>query len=99
MHIPLKTIPQDIIDAYKLTALVNNQGWIFMRIEEGVYSLKQAGIIANQEWVKHISPFGYHHVQHTPGLWVHDNRKTIFSLMVDDFYAQYCSTEDADNFF
>ena len=32
MRIPLKIIPQEIIDAYNLTALVEYQGWIYMRI-------------------------------------------------------------------
>ena len=39
MRIPLKIIPQEIIDAYDLTALVNDQGCIYMRIEKGVYGL------------------------------------------------------------
>ena len=51
MRILLKIVPQEIIDAYNLTELVNNQWWICMRIEKGVYGLKQAGIIANQELV------------------------------------------------
>ena len=72
--------------------------WIYMRIEKGMYSLKQAGIIENQELVKHMAPFGYHPVKHTPGLWVHNIKKTLFSLVVDDFCVQYCSTEDADYF-
>ena len=69
-----------------------------MHIEKGMYGLKQAGIIANQELVKHMSPFGYHPMQQTPGIWVHDSRQTIFSLVVDDLCVQYCSTEDADHF-
>ena len=32
MRIPLKTIPQEIIDTYDLKALVDKQVWIFMRI-------------------------------------------------------------------
>ena len=40
MLIPLKIIPQEIIDAYDLTALVDDQGWIYMRTEKGVYGLK-----------------------------------------------------------
>ena len=99
MRIPLKIIPQEIIDAYKLTAPVDNHGCIYMCIKKGVYDLKQAGIIANQELVKHMAPFVYHPVQHTPGLWVHDSIKTIFSLVVGNFYVQYCSTENADIFF
>ena len=74
MRILLKIIPEEIIDAYNLTALVDNKGWIYMRIEKGMYGLKQAGIIANQELVKHMATFRYHPVQHTPGLWVHDTR-------------------------
>ena len=85
MRIPLKIIPREIIDAYNLDTLVDNQGWIYMRIKKGMYLLKQAGIIANQELVKHMAPFGYHPVEHTPELWVHYIRKTIFSLVVDDF--------------
>ena len=77
MRIPLKIIPQEIIDAYNLTALVDDQGWIYMRIEGGMYGIKQASIVSNQELVNHMSPFGYHPVQHTPGLWVHDSRKKI----------------------
>ena len=49
MRIPLEIIPQEIIDAYDLTAMVNDQGWIYMRTEKGMYGLKQAGAITNQE--------------------------------------------------
>ena len=45
-----------------------------------------------------MAPFGYQPVQYTPGMWVHDNQKTIFSLVVDYFYVQYSSLEDADHF-
>ena len=69
MRIPLKIIPQEIIDTYDLTELVDNRGWIYMCIKRGVYGLKQAGIITNQELLKHMAQFGYHPVQHTPSLW------------------------------
>ena len=98
MRTPLKIIPQEIIDAYKLTALVDYQGWIYMRIEKCMYGLKQAGISTNQELVKHMAPFGYHPMQHTPSLWVHDSRKICFSLVVNDFCVQYGSTEDVNHF-
>ena len=75
MRIPLKIIPQEIIDTYDLKALVDDQGWIYMRIKKGMYGLKQAGIIVNQDLVKHMAPFGYHPVKHTPGIWVHYIKK------------------------
>ena len=42
--------------------------------------------------------FGYHPVQQTPVLWVHANRHTISSLVIDNFCVQYSLKEDADNF-
>ena len=98
MRNTLKIIPQEIINYYDLKALVDDQGRIYMRIEKGMYGLKQAGIIANQDLVKHMAPFGYHPVKHTPGLWVHYNKKTLFSLVVDNFCVQYCYTEDSEHF-
>ena len=98
MHIPLKIVPQENFGAYNLDTLVDNQGWIYMSIDKGIYGLKKAGIISNQELVKHMAPFGYHNVQYTPGLWVYNSRKKRFSLVVDNFCVQYCSTEDADHF-
>ena len=62
MRIPLKIVPREIIDAYNLTALVYDQGWIYMRIKKGMYGLKPAGIIANHELVKHMAPFEYNTV-------------------------------------
>ena len=89
MRIPLKVIPQEIIYTYDLKSLVDYQVWIYVRIEKGMYGLKQAGIIANQELVKHMAPFRYHPVNRTPGLWVHNSRETLFSLVVDDFCVQF----------
>ena len=69
-----------------------------MRTENGMYGLNQAGIIVNQDLVKHMAPFGYHPVKHTSRLWVNDSKKTLFSLVVDNFCVQYCSTENFEIF-
>ena len=65
MRIMLKIIPQEIIDSYNLTTLVDNQGWIYMRVERVVYSIKQSGIIANQELVKYGSMWVSSRTTHT----------------------------------
>ena len=88
MRITLKIIPQEIIDAYNLTALVDDQGWIYIHTEKSMYGLKQSGIISYQELVNHMAPFRYHPVQHTPVLWVHD-RIIAFSIVVEIFCVQY----------
>ena len=69
-----------------------------MSIEKGVCGLKQYRFIANQELEKNMPAFGYHPVKHTRGLWVHDSKKTLFSLVVEDLCVQYFSTEDSDYF-
>ena len=48
MCILLKIIQQEIVDAYNLATMVDNQGWIYMRIKKGMYGLKTAGIISYQ---------------------------------------------------
>ena len=62
-----------------------------------MYGLKQAGIIAYMELTKHLDKFGYHPVRDTPGLWKHNTRATIFTLVVDDFEIKYASRQDAEH--
>ena len=37
MRIPSKTIPKELVVAYNLVSLVENQECIYMRIEKGIY--------------------------------------------------------------
>ena len=62
-----------------------------------MYGLKQVGIIANMELTKHLDKFGYYLFQHTPGLWRHKTRATIFTLIVDNFAIKYATQQDADH--
>ena len=94
MKFLLSNIPQEIIDEYNLLNKVDAQGYVYIKIVKGMYGLKQAGIIAHNELIKHLAPYGYAPVQHTPGLWKHETRDTIFSLVVDDFAIKYISTEN-----
>ena len=95
MKLYIHIIPQDIIDEYALHSLVDDDGWFYLKIVKGMYGLKQAGIIANMELTRHLEKFGYHPVQHTPGLWKQNKRATIFTLVVDDFAIKYASRQDA----
>ena len=54
-------------------------------------------IIANIELTKHLDKFGYHPVQHTPGLCKQNTRETIFSLVVDNFAIKYASKQDTEH--
>ena len=60
-----------------------------------MYGIKQAGVIAHKALIKHLSPFRYHPARHTPGLWQHETRDTIFTLVVDNFAIKYTSLKNA----
>eukprot|EP00804_Cyclotella_cryptica_P008225 CCRYP_015155-RA/>CCRYP_015155-RA protein AED:0.23 eAED:0.17 QI:0/0/0/1/1/1/3/0/935 len=74
----------EIIEKYKLDSY-NEHGWIYVRIDLGMYSLLQAGILANKLLAKRLAKAGYYQCQHTQGLWRHVWRPITFCLVVDDF--------------
>ena len=60
-----------------------------------MYGLNQVGIIAHKALIHHLAPFGYHPARNTPGLWQHETRDTIFTLVVYDFDIKYTSLNNA----
>ena len=66
MRFHITNIPQEIIDEYNLLNIVDNQGYVYVKIFKGIYGLKQAGIIALRSLIQHLSPFRYHPARHTP---------------------------------
>ena len=97
MKLHIHIIPKEIIDEYALHKILDENGWVYLDIVKGMYGLKQAGIISNMELTKHLDRFGYHPVQHNLGLWKHNTRATIFTLVVDDFAIKYASKQDAEH--
>ena len=96
MRLPMNILSKEIVHALNFTSVVDDFGWVYMKVEKGMYGLKQAGIIVNQALVKHTAPYGHHSICHTHGLLVHDNRGKTFSLVVNDFCVQYTSQADVD---
>ena len=47
MKIHLLDIPQEIIDKYHLESIKDNNSFIYIKIQKGMYGLPQAGILAN----------------------------------------------------
>ena len=95
MKFHISTIPQGIIDEYNLLDIVDNHSFLYVKIVKGMYRLKQASIISHKYLVHHLAPFGYHPARHTPVLWQHKTRDTIFTLVVDNFAIKYTSLENA----
>ena len=48
MVLPLDLIPNEIIEKYNLNDIAHN-GNIYMQINKGIYGLKEAGALANEQ--------------------------------------------------
>ncbi|KAL7474432.1 hypothetical protein ACHAW6_000402, partial [Cyclotella cf. meneghiniana] len=84
MRLKLDLLPPEIVDAYSLATKAVD-GWVYMRIEKGMYGLPQAGVLANKLLSSRLDAAGYYQCQFTPGLWHHKWRPVTFSLVDDDF--------------
>jgi hypothetical protein len=94
MKMLLSRFPEEIIQKYNLNALAVD-GWVYIEIREGMYGLKQAGLLANKLLQTFLAPFGYYPARHTPGLWLHKTRPISFTLVVDDFAVKYVGRHHA----
>jgi hypothetical protein len=84
MLLLIDLIPQEIINQYNLLLLVYN-GFVYMEICQGMYRLPQAGMLTNKLLQKRLARHGYRPTEHTHGLWRHDTRPILFSLVVENF--------------
>ena len=80
---------------YNLDSKIHH-GYVYVEIRKGMYGLPQAGKLANDLLQKHLKPYGYEPVKHTPGLWKHQTRPINFTLVVDDFGIKYTDKDDID---
>jgi hypothetical protein len=78
-------MPNDVIKHYNLTNFATLDGYIYCKIQKGMYDLPQAGIIAQQLLEKQLQQHGYHQRKTTPGLWKHNTRPISITLVVDGF--------------
>eukprot|EP00956_Cyclotella_meneghiniana_P026599 scaffold57893_cov25-Cyclotella_meneghiniana.AAC.1 len=96
MRMPIKIIPQHIIDQYNLNDKVKN-GYVYMEIRRAMYGLPQAGVLANKLLKERLAKHGYYEVAHTPGVWKHISRPVSFTLVVDGFGIKYVGKEHAEH--
>ena len=67
-QLPLNLIPAEIIQHYNLHHIQHN-GWIYIKIQKGMYGLPQAGMLANKLLTQCLATRGFYPCQFTPGLW------------------------------
>jgi hypothetical protein len=84
MHLKLSDMPDNVIAHYKLLDILTPDGYVYCEIRQGMYGLPQAGIIAQELLAKRLKEHRYSQSKTTPGLWTHEWRPVMFSLVVDD---------------
>jgi hypothetical protein len=62
-----------------------------------MYSLPQAGLLANKLLEKRLNIHGYYQHRHTPGLWAHRTQPVQFTLVVDDFGVKFVGKEHTEH--
>jgi hypothetical protein len=62
--------------------MVSNDGYVYIKIKKGMYSLQQAALLAYQHLVNQLAPHEYHPCPNLTGLWMHTTRPTKFYLCV-----------------
>jgi hypothetical protein len=96
MVINVASLPQEMIKKYDLIEL-SQDGKVYIEIQKGMYSLPQAGILANELLQRNLAKDGYRPTTHIHGLWTHDTRPISFSLVVGDFGVKYVGREHAEH--
>jgi hypothetical protein len=92
-------IPENIIKHYNLKEIATPDGIAYCKLPQGMYSLPQAGIIAQLLLKECLNKHGYHLSQTTLGLWTHVSRPISFSLILDNFGIKYVGEEHAQHLF
>ena len=85
MGLRIADMPEDVIAHYKLTDIATHDGYIYCKIQKGMYGLPQARIIAQQLLKIRLKAHGYRQSTITPGLWKHDTCPISFSVVSNDF--------------
>jgi hypothetical protein len=69
-------------------------GFIYLEMQQAIWGLPQAGILANKLLCKQLLPHGYYECANTPGLWRHATPMILFMLVVDNFGVNYVNQDN-----
>jgi len=85
MRMKIKDLPEEFVNMYNLTNIATADGFVYIKIQKGMYGLPQAGILAQELLEQRLNKHCYRQSPITPGLWRHNYRPISFTLCVDDF--------------
>jgi hypothetical protein len=87
--IKLSNVPEDVKNKYNLNEKATPDGWVYIKVIHGMYSLPQAGSLSRDLLEEQLNQEGYNQSQIVPGLWSHMTKPIKFVLVVDDFGIKY----------
>lgn len=90
---------QGVSDHYNLKDKVDTKRNLYIRVEKDMYSLTQAGKIANKLSEKRLKKFGYTQLTVVPDFWKHEWRCVSFTLVVDNFGVKYLGEQHMNHLF
>jgi hypothetical protein len=76
----LELFPQDVINEYGLKNKIDTDGNVFCKVKRGMYSLPQAGILAQELLIKQLLKAGYIQSAVTPRFWRHKWQPISFTI-------------------
>ena len=82
---------------YDLTKIVENNGNVYIKIQKGMHSLPQSGILAQQQLEQQLNEHRDQQSPLTPGLWKHKTQPISCTLCVNDFGVKYVGQEHAEH--
>ena len=89
----IKDLPEEFVTMYNLTNKATSDGFVYIKIQKGMYGLPQVGILAQELLEQRLKRHGYHQSPITPGLWGHNYRPISFTLCADNFGIKYVGRE------
>ncbi len=95
--IKLTNIPEEVIKEYKLHEYVTPDGWVYIKVIQGMYGLPQSGSLGHNLLEGRLNKEGYFQSQTVPGFWKHTTKPIQFVLVVDNFGIKYLKQEDLDH--
>ena len=79
MRIPYRYFLEDIRIRYNIEEKFS-RGFIYVRIKQGMYGLKQAAILTYKQLMKHLKTRGYYTFTGTNAIFPHKKRGKTFCL-------------------
>ena len=80
LRMTLETYPEDITKQYNLLDIVDDNSFVIIRVEKGMYRLPYTGVIAQQLPEKRLKDHSDIQSDKTPGFWKHKSHSIFVSL-------------------